>query len=83
MILTVHVKPNAKETKVTGWLDSGTVVIAIHAPATEGKANEELVAFVAKSLKMAKMFVVLKRGHASKVKHLELPDGTSLKNLGQ
>ncbi len=83
MILTVHVKPNSKETKVTGWLDSGTVVMSIKAPATEGKANAELVEFVAKSLKMAKMFVVIKRGQASKVKHLELPDGTSLKALGQ
>lgn len=81
MILTVHVKPNAKETKVTGWLDSGTVVIAIHAPPAEGKANEELIKFVAESLSLPKTFVVLKRGHTSRVKHLEIPDATPLAGL--
>ncbi len=78
MILTVHVKPNAKETKVTGWLDSGTVVIALHAPPTEGKANEELIRFLSESLRLPKTFVVLKRGHAARVKHIEIPDNTPL-----
>ncbi len=81
MILTVHVKPGAKTTRVTGWLDSGTVVIAVHAPATEGKANAELVGFVADRLRLPKTFVSIKRGLTSRVKHLELPPGTDLHGL--
>ena len=41
MILVVHVKPNAKESKIVDQLDNRTFVIALHAPATEGKANDE------------------------------------------
>lgn len=78
MILTVKVKPNAKVTKIVEWLDDKTVVIALHAPATEGKANEELVGFLSGKLNIPKTHIVLKRGLASRVKHLELPSTTSL-----
>lgn len=81
MILAVHVKPNAKETKVVAWLDAGTVIIALHALPTEGKANEELIRFIAKALRLPKTFIVLKRGHISKIKHIELPDATPLAAL--
>lgn len=43
---TVHVKPGAPETIVTGALADGTLKIALHAPAEGGKANRELVRFV-------------------------------------
>lgn len=79
MILTVHVKPNAKETKIVSWRDVGTVVIAIAAPPVDGKANAELIKFLAKKLGIAKSLVEIKRGQGSKVKHVELPDYTKLK----
>lgn len=81
MTLTVHVKPNAKATKFIAWLDERTVAIALHAPATEGKANEELVGFLSDRLNIPKTFIVLKRGLASRVKHVEIPDGTTLAGL--
>ena len=76
MILIIHVKPNAKVTKVISKLDDQTFVIALHAPATEGKANEELVEFLSEKLNIPKTFINLKRGHNSRVKHLEIPDGS-------
>lgn len=81
MILTIHVKPNAKVTKVVSKLDDQTFVIALHAPATEGKANEELVEFLSDKLNIPKTFINLKRGHNSRVKHLEVPEGTSFLRL--
>ncbi len=76
MILTVHVKPNARETKVVARHDERTFVIALHAPAHEGRANEELISFLAKKLHLPKTFIMLKTGHKSRIKHLELPEGT-------
>jgi hypothetical protein len=81
MILVVHVKPNSKQTRVISKLDDQTFAIALHAPATEGKANEELIDFLADKLNIPKTFINLKRGHNSRVKHLELPDGSNLAQL--
>lgn len=76
MLLVVHVKPNANQTHFVDRLDDGTLVIALNAPPTEGKANEELVEFLSERLNIPKTFINLKRGHKSRVKHIEIPDGT-------
>jgi uncharacterized protein len=81
MILTVHIKPNAKNSQVRAWLDSGTVKIDIAAPAVDGKANRALIDFLAKQLGVAKSLVTIKRGQSSRVKHVELPDSTKLNKL--
>lgn len=81
MLLVVHVKPNAKKTEVVGRYFEGTVTVALHAPATEGKANEELVRFLSEKLGIPKTFVMLRRGHHSRVKHVEVPDGAPLATL--
>ena len=74
MILTVHVKPNARENKVLGWMDEGTVRIAIKAPAKGGRANAELIHFIADKLDLPKSSVDIKRGHNTPIKHLSLPN---------
>ena len=81
MILTIHVKPNARETKVVSKLDDHTFVIALHAQAIEGQANEELINFLADKLDIPKTFINLKRGHNSRVKHIEIPDSIDLSGL--
>ncbi len=81
MILVVHVKPGASSTRVISWLDRGTVVIALAAPPVDGKANQELIKFLAGKLQIPKTFITLKRGQASRVKHIELPPGTNLNLL--
>jgi uncharacterized protein (TIGR00251 family) len=78
VLLVIHVKPNTKVTQVISKLDDHTFVISLHAPAAEGKANEELVDFLSDKLNIPKTFINLKRGHNSRVKHLEIPEGTSL-----
>jgi uncharacterized protein len=81
MILVVHAKPNAHETKVVGWLDGETIVIALRAIPDDGKANEELVDFLSDALHIPKTFINLKTGHTSRVKRIELPDSTALGGL--
>ncbi len=78
MILTVHIKPNAKKDQVKAWLDSGTVKIDIAAPEVDNKANRALIEFLSKNLGAAKSLITIKRGHSSRVKHIELPDSVDL-----
>lgn len=81
MILTVHIKPNARVSQVKAWLDSGNVKIDIAAPAVDGKANRALIDFLAKELRVAKSLINIKRGHSSRVKHIELPDSIDTSKL--
>jgi uncharacterized protein (TIGR00251 family) len=45
---SVRARPNAAKTKVVSVMDDGSIKIAVAAPAEEGKANAELVAFLSK-----------------------------------
>lgn len=81
MILAVKVKPNARNDAVVAWEDDGTVVVAVAAPPTEGRANEALLKFLGKRLGVAPSRLSVKRGASSRVKHVELPEGTSLEGL--
>lgn len=80
MILTVKVRPNARQNAVISWEDAATMVIDIKAPAREGKANRELIKFLAQHFGVAKSLVDIRRGQGGRVKHIAIPDGTDLKN---
>ena len=73
MKLTVFVKPNAHENKIVGWIDEHTVKIKIAAPPKEGRANRELVKFLAERLKIAKSTIELVHGQTMIMKQLEIP----------
>jgi uncharacterized protein (TIGR00251 family) len=81
MILVVHVKPNARETKIISWRDRGTIIIAIKAPPVDGKANRELLRFLASKLGVPKTHLEIKRGQSGRVKQILLPDGADIKLL--
>ncbi len=72
MLLTVHTKPNARETKIVRRLDDTTVVVAVAAPALEGKANEKLVEFLAGEYGVSKSFVQIVRGGTTRIKHVQI-----------
>jgi uncharacterized protein len=48
--LTIRVTPRARKTEVAGVLEDGTIRIRVAAPPVEGKANDELLAFLARAL---------------------------------
>lgn len=69
-ILHVCVKPNAKKTEVVGFdPERKAVVIRVAAVPDKDKANKELVRFLSKELGKK---VMIKRGHHSRLKVLEI-----------
>lgn len=73
MIVTVKVKPNAKESKILGWEDKGTMIVSISEPATAGKANRALIQLLATHFGIAKSLIEIKRGHNARIKHISIP----------
>jgi len=65
--LTVKVTPNAGRNEVTG-LKAGVWQIKIGAAPEKGKANKELIDFLAEKLGIRKSAVVIARGETSRNK---------------
>jgi len=82
MKLPVRAVPNARTSEILGWEEdalAGRVLkVRVAAPAVDGKANEALREFLAKSLGLPKSKVTLERGSTSRVKMFTVPDGTTL-----
>lgn len=72
MQLHVVISPNAKRSQILGW-QSHALKLKIAAPPLEGKANQELIRFLADKLDLAPSTIQLLKGHTSKQKTLELP----------
>ncbi len=75
--LTVRVTPNARQSAFAGWGsdEKGRAVLLIRlaAPPVDGKANTELVRFLAEQLGCTKKQISVIRGTSSRQKALELP----------
>lgn len=78
MLLAVQVKPNARETAVVRWTDAGELVLAVAAPPVDGKANAEVIRFLARALGLAKADVTIERGATGRLKFVRVPEGTGL-----
>lgn len=72
--LALKIIPNAKRSEIVGWED-GVLKVKIAAPAVEGKANTELVRFLAETLGVPKSRIVILKGETSRNKLAEVPDG--------
>lgn len=75
LLLRIKAVPNSSKNEVVGILDNA-LKIKIKAPAVENKANEELVKFFSKMLKIPKTKIMLKSGGTSKLKTLYIEDCT-------
>ena len=87
MKLAIKVTPGAKKNEIIGWEEDypqvGRVLkLRIAAPPVEGKANKEIVAFLAKTLGIPKAAVDLVHGTSGRIKLVNLPDDTNLTLLG-
>jgi uncharacterized protein (TIGR00251 family) len=65
--LALKTIPNAPRTEIAGWLGDA-LKIKVHAPALEGRANDELCAFLAEKLRLPKRAVTLLHGEKSRQK---------------
>ena len=74
--LTVQVQPRTKETEWTGP-HGDALRVRVAAPPVNGKANQALIAFVAKTFGVAKDAVAIVRGERGRRKVLDVA-GVSL-----
>jgi uncharacterized protein (TIGR00251 family) len=69
--LAVRAQPGAKRTAITGIYGEGATAqlkIAVQAPPLEGRANQALIAFLAKTFSVSKSAVELSAGELSRSK---------------
>jgi uncharacterized protein (TIGR00251 family) len=65
--LELKIIPNAPRNEIAGWLGPA-LKVKVHAPALEGRANDELLAFLAETLGVPRRSVTLLRGDKSRQK---------------
>jgi len=65
--LELKIIPNAPRNAIVGWLGPA-LKVKVHAPALEGRANDELLDFLAAQLGVPRRSVTLLRGDKSRQK---------------
>lgn len=73
--LTLHVQPGAKKTEVAG-LYGDALKIRLAAPPVDGKANQNLVAWLADFFAVPQRAVQIKSGETSRRKVVEIHGST-------
>ena len=71
--LVVQVQPNASHNEVVGF-KQGVLSIRIAAPPVRGKANQELIKYLAEILSIARSQLTIQKGITSKRKLLSIRD---------
>ena len=78
--LVCKVTPNARKSECLGWgadeRGRKLLLVKLAAPAQEGKANKELVRFLAELLGCGRREITLLRGDTSRTKSLLVPAET-------
>jgi uncharacterized protein len=77
--LELKIIPNAPRNEVVGWLGSA-LKVKVHAPALEGRANDELLEFLAEHLALPRRAITLLRGDRSRQKVVRI-DGLDAAGL--
>ena len=70
-ILPVRVHPGARKNDITGVHD-GALKISLTTPPTDGRANDALIAFIAKRLHTPRARITLVTGATSRTKTLRI-----------
>lgn len=69
--LSVQISANAGRNEIVGW-KGDRLKIKVRAPAVDGKANEELLRFLAERLEIHRAEITIVRGTTSKTKVLSI-----------
>ena len=84
VLFVAKIVPGSSRTAVVGLLD-GMVKVKVAAPPEKGKANQCLIAFLARQLGMKKNAIGIVAGQTSPVKHVQIvgiSSGMLLEKLG-
>ncbi|MCF6767602.1 DUF167 domain-containing protein [Thiotrichales bacterium 19S11-10] len=76
-LLEVYVQPGSKTTELSGKHD-GRIKIRLKSSPIDGKANQELITFMAQLLKVKKQDIQIVRGEKSRLKLLSIPKNSNL-----
>jgi uncharacterized protein len=77
VIVAVRVKPRSKH--LGAELDAnGTLVLKIHEPPVDGKANKAVIERIANLYGLAKSQVSIVSGDTARTKRVEIPNGSQL-----
>lgn len=71
MLVTIHVKPNARKNDIV-WLDDTTAKASVTAAPEKGKANDAVIRLLAEHLRVAPSKVRLVRGATTRIKQLSI-----------
>ena len=71
IVLSLYCQPGAKQTKIVG-LHDGCLKISLQAIAADNKANEMLLAWLSKKLKVPQKQIQFLSGQSSRKKRLEI-----------
>ncbi|MBX2904264.1 MAG: DUF167 domain-containing protein [Chitinophagales bacterium] len=69
--LHIQVKAGSKQNEIT-TPEPGKIVVKVKAPATEGKANKELIQFLSQQLKVPKSKITILKGANAPFKTIEI-----------
>lgn len=69
--IKVKVIPKASRSEIVGW-EGDALKIRLKAVPEKGEANEELIRFLSRELKIAKSLITIVRGHTSREKTVHL-----------
>jgi len=72
LVLRVRVIPKCQRTEWAGLMDGGALKVRLHAVPEKGKANDELVRFLASELGVARSQIDIMAGAASQNKQLRV-----------
>ena len=70
-LLDLHVQPGARKTEIQGK-HGDALKVRLAAPPVDGKANDELARFIARTLKIARSDVQLVSGQTARQKRLKI-----------
>lgn len=71
MKFKAHIQPNARKSEVVG-LYAGGIKIKIKALPVDGAANEELIGFLSRTLRIPQKNIEICHGHTGKTKLIEI-----------
>jgi len=78
--IQVQIQPGSSKDQIIG-LHNGRLKIKISAPPIDGKANQNLIEFIAKALGVSKSKIEIVKGRTSKLKTLKI-SGIDQKSFG-
>ena len=83
-MLIVEIRVCTNKMQRRALLDTqGQIVITLKSAPQDGKANKELIAYLAQSLKIPKAYIELHQGYASRVKRIAIDSAITREQLLQ